>query len=301
MTTMQLQIGDRAVQVSSLDRVLWPHTGTTKAELLDYYVRVAPVLLPHLADRPVTLHRYPTGLTGPHFFQTRTPPHPSWVRTVTLSYPRTGKTFEAPVVDDLAALVWAVNLATIEFHPFLGTVRELAAPTAMVLDLDPGPPAGMLEACTVALQLRRELATRGLSSYPKTSGGKGLHVYVPTTPTSYDATKGLARELARVLAARHPDQVVDRMAKALRGGRVFVDWSQNDPGKSTIAPWSVRGSSRPTVSAPVTWREVEEAVRTSDPQALLVTPADVPRRLDDQGDLFAEVLSADQQIVVPSS
>ncbi len=195
MTATTVEVEGRRLQVSSLDRVLWPATGTTKAELLEHYLTVAPLLLPHLADRPVTLHRYPEGVTRPHFFQTRTPPHPPWVRTVTLSYPRTGKTFEAPVVDDLPSLVWAVNLTTIELHPFLGRAADLASPTAMVLDLDPGPPAGLVEACRVALLLRAQLDDLGLAAWPKTSGSKGLHVLVPVSGTPYDRTKAVARRL----------------------------------------------------------------------------------------------------------
>ncbi len=289
-TTTTVEVESRRLQVSSLDRVLWPATGTTKAELLEHYLSVAPLLLPHLVDRPITLHRYPQGVGGPHFFQTRTPPHPPWLRTVTLSYPRTGKSFDAPVVDDLAGLVWAVNLTTIELHPFLGRTVDLAAPTAMVLDLDPGPPAGMVEACRVGLLLRKRLGALGLASYAKTSGGKGLHVFVPVTGTTYDATKDLARRLARELVAEHPDLVVDRMTKSLRVGKVLVDWSQNDPGKSTVAPWSVRGQEQPTVSVPVSWDEVEDAARTSTAAVFVFSLADVPRRAA-QGDLFAPVLS----------
>ena len=295
MTATTVEVAGRQLQVSSLERVLWPVTGTTKAELLQHYLSVAPLLLPHLADRPLTLHRYPQGVGGPHFFQTRTPPHPPWVRTVTLSYPRTGKTFEAAVVDDLPGLVWAVNLTTVELHPFLGRTGELASPTALVLDLDPGPPAGMLEACAVGLLLRAELDALGLRSYPKTSGGKGLHVQVPVEAATYDATKGLARRLARDLVRTHPSLVVDRMTRALRPGKVLVDWSQNDPGKSTVAPWSARGQPVPTVSVPVAWEEVEHAVRERDERALVFTLADVPRRAA-AGDLSAPVLAGGQRI-----
>jgi bifunctional non-homologous end joining protein LigD len=283
---VNVDVEGRVVHVSSLERVLWPQTGTTKAHLLEYYLQVAPLLLPHLADRPVTLHRYPTGVTGKHFFQTRTPPHPEWVRTVTLSYERTGKTFEAPVVDDLASLVWAVNLTTIEFHPFLARTGSLDRPTALVLDLDPGLPATIVRACEVGLLLRAELEARGLAAYPKTSGGKGLHLFAPMSGT-YDETKAIARELARELAARVPDLVVDRMTKSLRTGRVLVDWSQNDPGKSTVAPWSVRGLSIPTVSAPVTWDEVEAVVLSRDPRTLLFGLDAIPSRIEAYGDLFA--------------
>jgi bifunctional non-homologous end joining protein LigD len=293
VTEQLLDVNGQAVHVSSLDRVLWPQTGTTKAELLEYYVSVAAVLLPHLAGHPLTLHRFPEGVGGPHFFQTRTPPHPPWLRTATLSYPRTGKTFETPVVDDLPSLVWAVNLSALELHPFLGTVSDLDSPTALVLDLDPGPPAGLREAGRVALLLRDELDRRRLAAYPKSSGGKGIHLHVPLHSVTYAQTKSLARQLAAGLATRHPDLVVDRMTKSLRTGRVLVDWSQNDAGKSTVAPWSARGYAVPTVAAPLTWREVEA---TADGRPVLVTIADVPGRLDAYGDLFADVAASRQTL-----
>jgi bifunctional non-homologous end joining protein LigD len=286
VTEQVLDVEGRAVHVSSLDRVLWSETGTTKADLLEYYVSVSPVLLPHLTRHPVTLHRFPEGVAGPHFFQTRTPPHPSWLPTVTLSYARTGKSFETPVIDDLPSLVWAANLSAIELHPFLGRVGALESPTALVLDLDPGAPAGLREAGRVALLLREVLERQGLAAYPKSSGGKGIHLHVPLLSVTYEQTKGMARQLAAALAATHPDLVVDRMAKTLRAGRVLVDWSQNDPGKSTVAPWSVRGYAIPTVAAPLTWHEVEA---TANGRPLLVSISDVPRRLDLHGDLFADV------------
>jgi bifunctional non-homologous end joining protein LigD len=289
---LPVEVDGRVLQVSSLDRVLWPETGTTKAELLAYYLQVAPVLMPHVQGRPVTLHRFPQGVGGPHFFQTRTPPHPPWLRTVTLSYPRTGKVFDAPVLDDTAGLVWAVNLTTVELHPFLMTAERLDAPTAVVLDLDPGPPAGLVQACEVALLARDELEQRGLRAWPKSSGGKGLHLHVPVAGATWEQTKGLAHALARTLAARHPDLVVDRMTKALRAGKVLVDWSQNDPGKSTVAPWSARGWSRPTVAAPVTWDEVD----SRDPRRLLTLLNGAGERLAAQGDLFAGLLTAEQSL-----
>ena len=295
MTATTVEVDGRHVQVSSLDRVLWPATGTTKAQLLEHYLGVAPLLLPHLVDRPLTLHRYPQGVGGPHFFQTRTPPHPPWLRTVTLSYPRSGKTFEAPVVDDLPGLVWAVNLTTVELHPFLGRTGDLAHPTALVLDLDPGAPAGMLAACEVGLMLQEQLAALGLAAYAKTSGGKGLHVLVPVSGARYETTKDLARRLAADLVRAFPDRVVDRITKALRVGKVLVDWSQNDPGKSTVAPWSARGQAVPTVSMPVAWDEVQHAVRRGDARSLAFTLADVPRRTR-QGDLFAPVLAGGQRL-----
>lgn len=292
-----VEIAGRRLPVSSLDRVLWPETGGTKAELMNYYVSVAPALLPHLADRPLTLHRFPEGVTGPHFFQTRCPPHPEWLPTATMSFPRTGKTFEAAVVNDLPALVWAANLSTIEFHPFLGRAERLAEPTTVVFDLDPGPPADLLDACRTALALRSVLDDVGLSTYPKTSGGKGLHVYVPLNePHTYDETKAFARGVARVLVEQQPERVVDRMTRSLRRGKVLIDWSQNDPGKSTVSPYSLPGLPTPAVSMPLRWAEVEDAVAAADLARLVFLPSDVLPRLDDVGDLFAPVLRQPQRL-----
>ncbi len=292
-----VEVAGRQVRLSSLDRLMWP-SGTTKGELVDYYVRVAPVLLPHLAARPLTLHRFPEGVTGPHFYQTRCPPHPPWLRTAILSYPRTGKTFQAPVIDDLAGLVWAANLAAVEVHPFLGTVAALDSPTHLVVDLDPGPPAGLVEACRVALRVRAVLDDAGLLGVPKTTGGKGLHVFVPLAPgATYDATKRWARDFARGLAADDPAGVTDVMARARRAGRVFVDWSQNDPGKSTVAPYSPRADGpRPAASIPVSWGEVEAVAGSGDPRALPRLLDEVVARLETVGDLAAALLGGTQAL-----
>jgi bifunctional non-homologous end joining protein LigD len=292
-----LDLDGRRVRVTSLDRVLWPDTGMTKAQLIDYYIGIAPVLIPHLADRPLTLHRYPDGVYGNHFFQTRCPPHPPWVRTVTLSYPRTGKTFESPVIHDLPGLVWAANLATIEFHAFLGRATSLDRPTAVVFDLDPGPPAALIEAAEIAVRLRDMLHDLGLSSWAKTSGIAGVHVVVPVgQPHTYDHTKAFARAVAALLTRDDPARVTDRMPVAQRTGRVFVDWSQNDPGKSTVAAYSLRGMAYPRVSMPVTWEELTQAVRHHREDDLLFAPSAAQRRVGDVGDLFAPVLELEQQL-----
>jgi bifunctional non-homologous end joining protein LigD len=291
-------VDGRNVQLSSLDRVLWPALGLTKAWLADYYVRIAPVILPHLRRHPITLHRFPEGVTGPHFFQTRVPPRPDWVEAVTFRMPRTGKVFDVAVVDDLAGLLWAVNLSTIELHPYLGVVGDLDHPTAVVFDLDAGPPAGLHEACVVALQVRDLCASVGLSSYAKTSGGGGMHVYVPVVDAIYDETKAFARAIAALLTREFPDRVVDKMTKSLRIGKVFIDWSQNDPGKSTVVPYSMRATTPPLVSAPVTWDEVEAAVDEGDARPLLLGPDDVVRRVDRQGDLWEPVLN--QRAALPA-
>jgi bifunctional non-homologous end joining protein LigD len=294
-----LDLDGRRARLTSLDRVLWPDTGMTKAQLIDYYIGIAPVMLPHLADRPLTLHRYPEGVYGNHFFQTRCPPHPPWVRTVTVSYPRTGKTFESPVIDDLPGLVWAANLATIEFHPFLGRTASLDSPTAVVFDLDPGPPAGWIEAGAVVLRLHALLRDVGLDSWPKTSGIAGVHVFVPVGRRhTYDDTKAFARAVARLLTTDDPAHVTDRMAVSERTGKAFVDWSQNDPGKSTVAAYSLRGMAYPTVSMPVTWEELAEAVRHRREDDLLFAPSEATRRVANVGNLFAPVLELEQQLPV---
>ena len=290
-----VRVVDRDVPVSSLDRVLYPATGTTKAEVIDYYVRVAPYLLPYLRGRPATLHRFPEGVGGPHFFQTRVPPHPPWVRTAVMTFERSGKTFEAAVVDDLPSLVWAANLSTLELHPYLGPAEAQHRPLVMVFDLDPGEPAGMRESCAVALRVRDLLAADGLAAWPKSSGAKGVHVYVPVTGATYDDTKPYAKRIAALLTRETPDLVVDRMTRALRPGKVLVDWSQNDMGKSTVAPYSLRSLRAPTVSMPVTWDDVA-AGAAGDMSALFVTPDGALTRLAAGGDPFAPVLTTPQHL-----
>ncbi len=260
---VEVEVDGRPLHLTNVRKVLWPGLGLTKGWMLDYYARIAPVLLPHLAGRPLTLHRFPDGIEGPRWFQTRAPAPPSWVRTVTMRPARSGKVFDVCVIDDLASLLWAVNLGSIELHPFLACADDLASPTMVVFDLDPGPPAGMIECCTLAVRLREVLEHLGLEPWAKVTGGLGLHVHVPVArgAHTYDDTKSFARAVAAILAREHPDLVVDRMTKRLRTGRVFVDWSQNDPGKSTISAYSLRGLDYPTVALPVSWDELEWAAR----------------------------------------
>ena len=293
----RVDIEGRSVRLTNLDKVLWPSVGMTKADLIDYYARVAPVLLPHLAGHPLTLHRFPDGVGGPDWFETRAPAHPPWVRTQNMYTFRSGKDVDAVLIDGVASLVWAANAAAIELHPYLGTTDDLRRPTAVVFDLDPGMPATLVDASRVALSLRTVLDDLGLVSFPKTSGGKGLHVYVPlNTPHTYDRTKAFAHAIARQLARDQPGAVVDVMARARRGGKVFVDWSQNDAGKSTIAPYSLRGLWYPTASVPVTWDEVDAAARAATVDDLVFLASDVPPRLDRLGDLFAPVLTVGQEL-----
>lgn len=278
----------RRVRLTNLQRVLWPATGDTKGDLLAYYREVAPALLPHLVDRPVTLWRYPEGVDGPSWFQNECRGRPNWMATVRLP-DRRGGVQEFCLVNDLPSLLWVANLGTVELHPFLARADRPDRPTAVVFDLDPGAGAGLAECSRVALRLRDALARGGLDGVPKTSGGKGLHVVVPlNAPHSFQRTKAFARAVAGELAGRHPGLVVDRMARSLRRGRVLVDWSQNDPGKSTIAVYSLRGTSVPRVSTPVTWEEVEGAAEGAG--GLVFGPREVLDRLARHGDLFAPVL-----------
>jgi bifunctional non-homologous end joining protein LigD len=268
-----------SVAFTNLDRVLWPETGFSKGDLVDYYRAVAPALLPHLARRPLTLWRFPSGVHGRGFWQNECRGAPEWMTTATIR----GQRF--CIADELDSLLWLANLSTIELHPFLFRVEEQDRPTAIVLDLDPGPPADLADACAVALRLRELLPG---ATYAKTSGGHGLHVYMPFAG-SFDDAKTLARTLAETLAAEEPERVVATSARAERRGKVLVDWLQNDATRSTVAPYSLRGRPpAPIVSTPVAWDEVERGA--DDPAALRFGPDDVLARLDKHGDLFAPLL-----------
>jgi bifunctional non-homologous end joining protein LigD len=290
-----LDVGGRRLAIRNLDRVLYPQAGTTKAELLDYYVRVADAMLPHLRDRLLHMHRYPEGVEGPRFWQKECPDHrPKWLPMAPVPSPAKGRPIRYCVANELAAVVWAANIGSLELHTSLHRVDAPDRPTAVAFDLDPGAPAGLAECCAVAVRLRDLLAGVGLRCWPKTSGGKGLQVYVPLNrgEATYDDTKRFARTVAELLEAQTPDRVVSRMARALRAGKVLVDWSQNTPHKSTVCAYSVRARERPTVSTPVTWAEVE----AGDPGALRFEMADVLERVAAHGDLFAPVLTERQAL-----
>ncbi|WP_341927552.1 non-homologous end-joining DNA ligase [Nocardioides psychrotolerans] len=291
-----VDVEGRTLKISSLDKVLFPRTGTTKAEVLSYYAQIAPVLLPHLKDRAVTRIRWPHGVGDMSFFEKNAPAGtPSWVRTVTV--PTTGSrtgtgdgTLTFPIVEDLATLTWMVNLAALELHVHQWTVGRNGRPRnadRIVIDLDPGEPAGLHECCQVALLARDKLAERGLTAKPVTSGSKGLHLYadLPRRLPSDDAT-ALAKEVAEELQGEHARLVTATMTKAKRGGKVFLDWSQNAGSKTTISPYSLRGKEKPYVAAPVSWSEVEEGA--DDPLGLEQLRFDeVLERVAEQGDLFA--------------
>jgi bifunctional non-homologous end joining protein LigD len=293
-----VEIAGRTLRLSNLDKVLWPEAGITKGDLVAYYRAVAPALLPHLTGRALTLARFPEGIHGPGWYQSNCRGNPDWVRIAEIPS-RAGSTLRYCVVDDEASLVWVANLGTIELHPFLAPVVRPRHPHAVVFDLDPGLPATMLDAARVALLLRDRLAALRLDGYPKTSGRMGLHVYVPTGGSHpYDETAAFARRIAEEMARSHPDLVVDRMSRAAREGRVYIDWGQNHQMKSTIAPYSLRAWPMPQASTPLRWEELEETEH-GDPAPLGArSPSQVLRRLERHGDLFAPVVQRVQELPV---
>ncbi len=290
-----VQIDGTDVAVSHLDKVFYPETEFTKGQVIDYYVRVAPVLLPHLRDRAISLKRYPDGVDGKFFFEKQCPSHaPKWITTTRVAKSDGGR-IDYCVIDDLRSLVWAANVANLELHPFQHSRRAPARPTAVVFDLDPGPPADILNCCRVAEWIRDALDALGLTGFPKTSGSKGLQLVVPINrATSYDATKTFAHTLAQLLEREHPDEVVSRMAKNLRAGKIFIDWSQNDAKKTTVAAYSLRARPTPTVSTPVTWAEIRSAVRRK--VRLSFTSVDVLARIERHGDHLAPAVDLQQAL-----
>ena len=267
--------------------------------MIDYYTRIAPALLPHLTGRPLTLKRYPEGVEGPFFYEKRCPPHrPRWVHTEPVWSEGNQEDIHFCVADEVATLVWAANIADLELHTSLSLARTIARPTMMVFDLDPGAPAGMVQCCEVGLLLKTLFSELGLESWPKTSGSKGLQLYVPLNRPSatYDRTKGFARAVAELLEQRRPELVVSSMKKALRPGKVLVDWSQNDQHKTTVCVYSLRAREHPTVSTPLAWEEVERAVRERRSEPLVFEAPAVLARVEAQGDLFAPVLTVEQEL-----
>ncbi|MEZ5155994.1 MAG: non-homologous end-joining DNA ligase [Solirubrobacterales bacterium] len=288
----------RRLSVTNLDKVLYPEAGFTKGEVIDYYVRIAPALLPHLRDRPLTVVRFPDGVDGKHFFEKNSPSHrPEWVRTAPIAVGSRSARIEFAVCDDLPTLVWLAQLAAIELHPSLATVASFDRPTVLAFDLDPGEPATIVECCEVALRIRGLFAELGLEAFPKTSGSKGMQVYVPLNgDLTYEATKPYSRAVARALESSDPDLVTSQMAKSLRPGKVFVDWSQNTLTKTTVAAYSLRARTLPTASAPLRWEEVEATSAGGKPEDLRFTAADVLDRFERHGDLFAPVLELEQEL-----
>ena len=289
----EVRIGSRQLRLVNLDKVLYPQVRFTKAQVIDYYVGISKVLLPHLRDRPLTLKRYPNGVDQPYFYEKRCPQHrPPWVRTADAD----GIRF--CLVNDLASLVWVANLADLELHVPLARARSYTRPDQVVFDLDPGAPAGIVQCCAVGLLLRGLFESLGLRCYAKTSGSKGLQVYLPLNApgVTYDDTKPFARAVAELLETEHRSEIVSNMKKSLRTGKVLVDWSQNDQHKTTVCVYSLRAKERPTVSTPVTWEEVEHCARTEDAAAMTFDAGAVLRRVDSHGDLFAPLLKEKQKL-----
>ena len=293
---VEVEVEGRRLRLSNLDKVLYPEVGFTKGQVIDYYTRAAPWLLPHLRGRALTLKRYPNGVEGGHFYEKQKPSHaPEWVSSQRIS--AGDKRIDFVLCDDLPTLVWLANLADLELHPSLALAEDPDSPTVMAFDLDPGAPAALAECCRVALMLRDVLDQLGLECHVKTSGSKGMQIYVPlSSGVTYHDTKPFAHGLARVLEAREPDLVVSVMKKELRRGKVFIDWSQNDRHKTTVGPYSLRAVTGPSVSTPLAWPEVERAVEQGHADDVVFEAGDVLDRLAEHGDPFSPVVERRQEL-----
>jgi len=298
-TATTVRVGDRELSLSNLDKVLYPETGFTKGQVIGYYQAIAPALLPHLAGRPLTLKRYPNGVEGQFFYEKNCPSHrPDWMSTAPVWSNRNKAEVNYCLVDELASLVWVANTASLELHPSLSRATDITRPTVVVFDLDPGAPATVVDCGAIGLRLRELFAEMGLESFAKTSGSKGLQLYVPlNTPVTYEGgTKDFALAVAQLFEKRFPGEVVSSMKKELRKGKVLIDWSQNDVHKTTVSVYSLRARPRPTVSTPVTWDEVARTAEGGDPDVLVFDAAAVVERFGRLGDLFAPLNELEQQL-----
>lgn len=294
-----LQVEGRVLQVSNLDKLMYPKAGFTKADVIDYYIRVSKHIVPHLKNRPLTLKRYPDGVNAEHFYEKDAPSHkPDWVKTATV--PRKGRkgNIHYVLINDVPSLVWAANLASLEMHVFLARAPKIEQPTSIVFDLDPGEPADVLDCARVSLWIRDLMAQFGMESFVKSSGSKGLQLYIPlNTAVRYEQTQMFARAIAELMERQHPDQVESEMAKALRTGKVFIDWSQNSEFKTTVSVYSLRAKREtPYVSMPFTWEEVERACKKGDRDMFYLEPEEALKRIEKLGDLFAPVLTLKQKL-----
>ena len=294
----ELIVQGKKLPVSNLNKVLYPKAGFTKGRVIDYYIRIAPVLLPHLKDRPLTMKRYPNGVEAPFFYEKNCPAHrPKWVKTAQVWSEGNNRMMDYCLAQDLPTLVWAANLADLELHTSLARKKDVTRPTMMVFDLDPGAPADIVQCCQVGLWLRELLTKMKLKSFAKTSGSKGLQVYVPlNTPVTFDQTKDLSRALAQHLEREHGSLVTSNMSKSVRKGKVFVDWSQNDEHKTTICVYSLRAKAEPTVSTPVTWDEVANCLKKKKADLLKFRSDKTLTRDEKMGDLFAPVEKLKQKL-----
>ena len=294
-----LEIEGHNVPVSNLQKVLYPEAGFTKGDVIQYYRDIAPVLLPHLKDRALTMKRYPDGVGKFFFYEKNCPAYrPKWVRTAPVFSHGRGAIMHYCLANNLASLVWMTNLADLELHASLARKTAVKKPTMMVFDLDPGEGANAIQCAQVAFWLKEKLAALKLEAWPKTSGNKGVQVYVPlnTPGITFDRTKALARSLGDALVAEHPDAVVTKMPKTLRKNKVLIDWSQNDSYKTTVCVYSLRATPKPQVSTPLTWTELGQSKKRGDPDAFRFSPADVLARVKKHGDLFAPVLTLKQKL-----
>jgi bifunctional non-homologous end joining protein LigD len=292
-----LDVNGTKVDVTNLDKIFYPKAGFTKGDVIDYYVRISSVLLPHLKNRPITLKRYPDGVEGFFFYEKKCPTHrPAWVKTTKVAKSEGGE-INYCVINDLPSLIWAANLADLELHTFLHKAPSIHRPTAIAFDLDPGPPADIILCCKVSLWLKDLFKALHMESFAKTSGSKGLQVYVPINgAVTYEKTKAFSHAIAELLESQFPDTVVSNMQKSRRPGKVLVDWSQNDDHKTTVSVYSLRAKDFPTVSTPVTWEEVEAAVRRPKAADLSFVSGEVLKRVEKMGDIFARVLSLKQKL-----
>ncbi|MGA3213265.1 MAG: non-homologous end-joining DNA ligase [Terriglobales bacterium] len=297
-TESTIEIQGKTLKLTNLGKVLYPHGRFTKAQVIDYYVRVAPVLLPHLSGRPLTMKRYPGGADQGFFYEKNCPAHrPEWVQTARVWSEGNQRWMDYCMIQDLPTLVWAANLASLELHTSLSLARDMKQPSTIVFDLDPGAPANIVECCQVGLWLRDSVARFKLEAFPKTSGSKGLQVYIPlNSPAAYEKSKSFAHELARLLEGIHPELVVSDMKKSARKGKVLIDWSQNDQHKTTVSVYSLRAKEVPTVSTPVSWEEVAECWQKKNTEMLVFTADQVLARVEKFGDLFEPVLRLTQHL-----
>ena len=297
MTAAEVVIEGKRLRLSNLSKVLYREAGFTKAQVIDYYTRIAPVIIPHLKDRPLTLKRYPDGVDGQFFYEKNCPKHrPPWVKTAKVWSGGNNRDMYYCMVQDLPTLVWLAQLGTIELHNSLSLAKKLPQPTMLVFDLDPGPPANIIDCCRIGIRLRDRFEERDIKSFAKTSGSKGLQLYVPlNSPVDYTQTKTVSKGLAEEFERRYPDEVVSLQRKTLREGKVLIDWSQNDQYKTTVNVYSLRARARPTVSTPVTWDEVAECEKEKEPQLLVFDSEQVLERVQD-GDRFEPVLKMKQKL-----
>jgi bifunctional non-homologous end joining protein LigD len=297
-TSQEVTVDGRRLRLSNLDKVFYPTTGFTKGQVVDYYARVGPTVVPHLRGRALTMKRYPDGASGPYFYEKRCPSHrPEWVHTAPIWSGRNAGTVDYCVIDDLASLVWAANLANLELHASLGHGDTIEQPTMLMFDLDPGEGVGLIECARVAFLLRDLLGSQGLELVAKTSGGKGIQVAAPLNiETSYEETKPLSQAVAETLERQAPELVVSRMTRSLRQKRVLIDWSQNTASKTTVVAYALRAGEVPRVSTPVTFEELEEAIDTGDADMLRFGPDEVLDRIERLGDLWAPTLELQQEL-----